>query len=160
FLTQGILTKTSPVNAKAGLSVLLDDTSLGGSHPVMVLWQTFFDRIDPANYDRLVVLQPPTGGTAKQVFMTWTGQDATGKGSLDSYSPSDTLTLTAQIMGLKVADPTVIDATVAAKVARPVKTSAVYQYATDGTHDGHFIAFDSADAIRDWKAFLTSMAAA
>src|SRR5205823_3700935 len=75
-LTAGILEKKSPVDAKAGLSVLLGDNSLGGGHPVMVLWQTFFDRIDPINYDRLVVSKPPVGVPSKHVFMTWTGVDA------------------------------------------------------------------------------------
>lgn len=158
-LTQGILTKTKPVNAKAGLSMLLGEP-IGGSHPVMVLWQTFFDRIDPINFDRLVVSSPPSAIASKHVLMTWS--------ATDSYSPKDTLTLTAQVMGLQQASPTVIEG-IGTADARPVtndvtggdavpRTAAVFQYATDGTYDGHFVSTQNPAAVADWTAFLMSLA--
>lgn len=167
FLTQGILTKKSPVDAKAGLSLLLGDPSLGGGHPVMILWQTFFDAIDPVNYDKLIVAKPPVGVPSKHVFMTWNKDD--------TFSPKSTLTITAQVMGLQQACTT-CDANDASyiepitpKDARPVtndkaggdgqqRTAAVFQYVTTGTSDGHFVAFQNPAAVADWKAFLTSLA--
>ena len=55
-------------------------------------------------------------------------------------------------------------------VARPVsanrrggdsvfRTAAVYQYAGDGSYDGHFVSTRNSGAVADWLAFLTSAAA-
>ncbi len=166
-LTAGILGKTSPVNAKAGLELVLNDDSLGGGHPVMVVWQTFFDAIDPVNYDHLLILKPPVGVPSKHVFMTWS--------ATDTFAPKATLTATAQTMTLEQActtctagDPQLIQ-DIATHDPRPVtndrqagdgvqRTGAVFQYATDGTYDGHFVAFQNPAAVTDWTAFLTSMA--
>jgi hypothetical protein len=168
-LTAGILSKTMPVDAKAGLELLLQDPKdLGGGHPVMILWQTFFDAIDPVNFDRLVVSKPPTGVPSKHVFMTWNKDD--------HYAPKSTLTVTSQVMGLQQActtcdasDPSYIEP-IGTKDPRPVtndkaggdgqtRTAAVFQYVTTGSYDGHFVAFQNASAVTDWKAFLTSLAA-
>lgn len=37
--------------------------------------------------------------------------------------------------------------------------AAVFQYATDGTYDGHFVAQRHPQAIADWVAFFTSLVA-
>ena len=159
YLIDGILTKTSPSNAKAGLSLLIGE-SVDANHPVMGLWQTFFNRIDPLNYDGLVVASPPMGVPSKHVFMTWS--------ATDTYSPKATLTDTAQVMQLLQAPP-VIEMIQPATV-RPVtstvmggdgvlRTAAVFQYASDGTYDGHFVSTQNPMAIADWRAFLDSLAA-
>ena len=51
------------------LSAFDDGPSLGWPHEPALptrddLWQTFFDRVDPVNYDRLVVMKPPAGVAA------------------------------------------------------------------------------------------------
>jgi hypothetical protein len=167
FLTEGILNKTSPVNAKAGLELVLNDQSLGGGHPVMIIWQTFFDAIDPINYDKLIVAKPPTGVASKHVFMTWNKDD--------TYAPKTTLTITAQVMGLMQGcmtctsgDPQYIQP-IQPTDTRPVtndktggdgaaRTAVVFQYPVTGSYDGHFVAFQNPAAVTDWTAFLTSLA--
>jgi hypothetical protein len=155
-LTQGILTKTSPVNAKASLEFLIGE-DLGTSHPVMVVWQTFFDSSDPLHYAPLVVRRPPAGLASKNVYMSWS--------ETDSFSPEPTLTTMARAMGLPVANPVIKDIN-AGMVSRPVqanvaggdavnRTAACYQYAADG-FDGHFVALRVTQAVTDWLAFLTS----
>ena len=62
-LVEGLLGKTRPVDARAGLEFLIGER-LGGGHPVMTIWQLFFDRIDPVNYAPLLVRRPPPGVTA------------------------------------------------------------------------------------------------
>jgi len=157
-LIQGILTKTSPVNAKAGLQLLVGEP-LGAGHPVMTLWQTFFDRVDPINYDRLLVREPPTGVASKHVLMTWS--------ATDTFSPKATLGFTVRAMGLQAASPVLEDLGVA-EDARPVtndvtagdgprRTAAVFQYAADG-YDGHFVSTRNTTAVADWIAFVTSLA--
>jgi hypothetical protein len=156
-LSLGILTKTSPVDANAALSALLGEP-LGTGHPVMVIWQTFFDRIDPVNYAPLLVARPPTAVPSKHVMQTWS--------ATDTYSPKDTLTATAKAAGLLQADP-VIEAIVMSD-PRPItpnrvagdgqtRFATVFQYATDGTYDGHFVAQRNPSAIADWTAFFTSL---
>ncbi|MFN0246034.1 MAG: alpha/beta hydrolase family protein [Kofleriaceae bacterium] len=159
-LTVGILNKTSPVNAKAGLEFLLGDP-LAGGHPVMVLWQTFFDRIDPINFAPLLVTRPPAGVASKHVMMTWS--------ATDTYSPKDTLNATAKSARLLVATP-VIEDQMTGTDARPVtpnrtagdavvRFATVFQYATDGTYDGHFVAQNNPQAKMDWTAFFMSLIA-
>lgn len=157
-LTEGILNKKSPVNAKAGLELVLGD-ALGGGHPVMVIWQSFFDRIDPVNFDKLVVAKPPAGRPSKHVFMTWNASD--------TYSPKSTLTVTAQVMGLALAEPVIEQ--IGSTDTRPItpnraggdavqRSATVFQYASEASYDGHFVAQRNASAVADWKAFLTSIA--
>jgi len=114
---------------------------------------------DLLNFDRLLVLAPPQGVPSKHVLMTWS--------ATDTYSPKATLTDTAQVMGLVQAPP-VLEA-IQPVTVRPVtntvmagdgamRTAAVFQYATDGTYDGHFVSTKNPMAVADWSAFLSSLA--
>jgi hypothetical protein len=158
YLTLGILTKTSPVDAKAGLELLLGEP-LDEPHPLMVIWQTFFDSVDTVNYDALVLRRPPAGVASKHVFMTW------GQG--DTYSPTPTLEVTARAMGLQLAAPVVAAVSGLQTVERPVslnrnggdgtpRTAAMFQYVPVDT-DGHFVSTDNPTAVADWSAFLESL---
>ncbi|MCB9561739.1 MAG: hypothetical protein H6709_16650 [Kofleriaceae bacterium] len=161
YLSEGILSKTSPVDAKQALSFIVGEDLTNG-HPIMTIWQTYFDRIDPVNYDPLLVARPPIGVPSKHVWMSW------GEG--DSYSPTGTLNITAKAMRLQLAEPVVGSGISGlSTVARPVslnrtggdgqaRTAACFQYQPDG-YDGHFVAQQNAAAIADWTAFLTSLAA-
>lgn len=159
-LVEGILGKKQPVDARAGLEFLIGEP-LGGGHPVMTLWQLFFDRIDPVNYAPLLIRRPPPGVPSKHVWMSW------GKG--DTYSPEATLTATAHAAGLLHAAPQVVTIGLAPD-ARPIdpnriagdgqnRFAALFQYDPAGAFDGHFVALQSPAAVADWKAFLTSIAA-
>jgi predicted esterase len=160
YLSEGILSKTSPVNAKDALSYVIGE-ELSNGHPIMTIWQTFFDRIDPVNFDPLIVLRPPPGTASKHVHMPW------GQG--DTYSPESTMNITARAMRLHLAEPVVAAITGLTTVARPVsenraggdgvdRTAACYQYTSDGSYDGHFVSTRNAAAITDWLEFLTSAA--
>jgi predicted esterase len=156
YLSEGILSKTSPVDAKAGLSALLGET-LSNAHPVMTIWQTFFDRIDPLNYDPLILIRPPAGVATKHVYMPW--------GMGDTYSPEGTMNITARAMRLQVAEPVVTTVMGLQTVARPVsnnrtaadgqRTAVMAQYAP-GAYDGHFVSTQNDSAVTDWVAFLVS----
>lgn len=160
YLTEGLLTKTSPVNASEGLAALLNDSVTQG-HPVMTLFQTFFDRIDPVNFDPLILARPPAGVTSKSVLLTW------GQG--DTYSPEGTLNNTAIAMQLDLAAPVITPITGLLTIPRPVsgnriggdglaRTAVCSQYQTGGAYDGHFVAFANALAVADWTSFFTSCA--
>jgi hypothetical protein len=162
YLSEGILSKTSPVNAKEALSFVVGE-ELSNGHPIMTIWQTFFDRIDPVNFAPLVVARPPAGIASKHVHLPW-GQD-------DTFSPESTMNITARAMRLQLAAPVVEAVTGLTTVARPVsgnrsggdgvdRTAACYQYASDGTYDGHFVSTRNASAVSDWVDFLTSAATA
>lgn len=156
-LTNGILTKTSPVDAKAGLEFLLGEP-LSTGHPVMVLWQTYFDSVDTLHYAKHLLKSPPAGLSSKHVYMSW--------GENDSFSPQPTLASMARSTGLPVAD-TLIEDLSTGTAARPVsgnvvggdgvaRTAACFQYTSDG-FDGHFAAQRNPQAIADWTAFLDSV---
>jgi hypothetical protein len=159
-LVEGILGKTEPVDARAGLEFLIGEP-LGGGHPVMTLWQMFFDRIDPVNYAPLLIRRPPPGVASKHVWMSWA--------AADQFSPTATLTATAHAAALDQAAPQLAPLGLRPD-ARPItpgrpggdgptRFGAVFQYAPDGSYDGHFVALRHPSAIADWLAFLTSTAA-
>jgi hypothetical protein len=162
-LIEGILTKKSPVDARAGLEALIGER-LGGSHPVMVVWQTFFDRIDPINYAPMLIRRPPPGTASKHVMLPW------GKG--DTFSPETTMNATALAAGLVMAEPVVSPVNGLPLDARPVTLSpgvpggdgptrfgAMFQYDGAMAFDGHFVTMRVNQAIADWRAFFVSVAA-
>ncbi len=155
-LTHGILNKSSPVDAQTGLEFLLGE-EITASHPVMTIWQTYFDRSDTVNFAPLMLERPPAGVVPKHVFMTW-GLD-------DTYSPRKTLNIMALALGVPVATPVVEAIDGASQASRPItvnkatpdgaRTAACFQYQPSG-YDGHFVATRNSYAITDWSAFLAS----
>jgi len=156
YLTSGILNKTSPVDAKAGLEFLIGE-EITESHPLMTIWQTYFDRADTVNFAPLILSRPPAGLSAKHVFMSW------GKG--DTYSPN--LNIMVRTLGIPIADPTVVQSIQGVSTAsRPIsenratldglRTAACFQYDPDGAYDGHFVSTRNASAVTDWTSFVTS----
>ncbi|MBT8493961.1 MAG: acetylxylan esterase, partial [Deltaproteobacteria bacterium] len=153
FLTQSLLSKTSPVDVPTGLSLVLGE-ELATSHPVMVLWQTYFDPVDTTNYGPLLY---QTGDVPKHVLMTW--------GIGDTYSADPTLESMAEsallgsiaIAGNEPDLPEVvrpISGNVTGQGNEPI-TAVVIQYQPDD-YDGHFVAQRNPQAVADWTAFLTS----
>ncbi len=161
YLSDGIMHKTSPVDAAAALEVVVGE-ALSNGHPIMTIWQTFFDRIDPVNFDPLMITRPPAGVASKHVYMSW-GQD-------DTFSPEDTLNITARAMRLHLAEPVLESISSVGSMPRPIslnreggdlvdRTAVCVQYASDGSYDGHFVSNRNAAAVADWTAFLMSAAA-
>lgn len=159
FLIEGLLNKKSPVDARTGLELLIGE-ELGRDHPVMIIWQTYFDSIDPVNFVPLLLRSPPPGVPSKHVLQTW--------GSNDTYSPQSTLNMFGRGTGLSVAMPVIQDLGTGT-ASRPVslnrsagdsqqRTGAQFQYVPDG-YDGHFVATRNPSAIADWTAFFTSLIA-
>ncbi|HVV84034.1 MAG TPA: hypothetical protein VHE35_13255 [Kofleriaceae bacterium] len=159
-LVEGLMRKTTPVASKAALELLLGEP-VGGGHPVMVMWQTFYDGVDPINFAPLLVRRTPAGIASKHVLEVW------GKG--DTYSPESTMNNTAQAAGLYAADPILSNIGLPGD-SRPVtperagpdgqqRLTALFQYDGGAAFDGHFVATRVPQAVADWKAFLQSLAA-
>jgi hypothetical protein len=158
-LTQSLLHKTSPSNYLAGLTFLIgrraDGTvdNIDGSYPVMTLFQNFFDRADPVNYDRSIITVSPTH--PKHVFMTW--------GTGDTYTPLQTLEANALTLGIPAHTPMLEDMTaftgktisgsVSANMTGGI-TGVMFQYAPPAGVDGHFVATQNTTAVDNWSAFL------
>lgn len=160
YLTASLLHKTSPVNISAGMGFLIGE-ALNEDHPVMTLFQSFFDRSDPLNYNPLIVRRPPAMRGSKHVYMSW--------GTDDTYTPRQTLQATAQSLGFAPVGPILQEFETPA-ITRPVsgnvtggdgqkRTAAVFQYKPPAAVDGHFVATRNAEAIADWAAFLSSFVA-
>jgi hypothetical protein len=156
FLTASLLDKTSPQNIAAGLSFLLGEP-ITAEHPVMTLFQSFFDRSDPLSYNQLIVANPPPMVPAKHVYMSW--------GTGDTYTPKSTLDANARSLGNlppvgavledygvpALARPASLNFTLADKTTK--RTAVVVQYAPSG-YDGHFVALQNPAAVADWSTFL------
>ncbi|HVZ73130.1 MAG TPA: hypothetical protein VHJ20_12200 [Polyangia bacterium] len=159
WLTHSLLDKTNPVNIAAGMVFLIGEP-LDDQHPVLTLFQSFFDRSDPLGYNPLVIKRPPTGLHAKNVYMSW--------GTKDTYTPPSTLNANGLSLGLPVAGtappdyyltttPRPATQNLASGDAASSKVTAVMvPYTSGADYDGHFVASKNADAIADWTAFLTS----
>jgi hypothetical protein len=157
FLTRSLLDKTKPVNISVGMVYLLGEP-LDADHPVLTIFQSFFDRSDPLNYNPLIVRRPPAPLTPKHVYMSW--------GSMDSYAPDKTLNANANSLGLplvgkrpdKYYRPAVdrpVSLDVTADDGKTKRTAVVITYDPDG-YDGHFVAKSNPAAVADWSAFLDS----
>jgi len=156
YLTSSLLDKTMPVNISSGMAFLIGE-SLDTEHPVMTIFQSFFDRSDPLNYNPLIIRRPPATIPSKNVYMSW--------GKADTYTPRSTLEANARSLGLSpVGVP--IEEFDTPMIARPVtanmtggdsvkRTAAVFQYEPNG-YDGHFVALQNPSAQADWLAFLRS----
>jgi predicted esterase len=159
FLTHSLLDKTSPVNIAAGMTFLLQEP-LDADHPVLTLFQSYFDRSDPLNFNPLIITRPPGKLASKHVWMSM--------GTMDTYTPQSTLDANAASLGLpRVAAmaggpppgtmrPVSLDVTGGDGAKR---TAGVFVYAPSG-YDGHFVATKNPMAVADWTAFVQSYLAA
>jgi hypothetical protein len=156
YLTSSLLDKTMPINISAGMAFLIGEP-LTAEHPVMTIFQSFFDRSDPLNYNPLIIRRAPGKVATKHVYMSW--------GTADTYTPRSTLQANALSLGLAPAGK-VLDDYGTAAITRPVaanvlasdgamRTAAVVQYDPSG-YDGHFVALQNPTATADWTAYLTS----
>ena len=162
-LTESLVNKTDPIPSKVGIAALIQDTpgNIDDQHPVLGLFQNFFDRSDPLASDPYIVNNPIAPHAPHSVFMTW--------GTGDTYTPSETLRANTFGLGIPSSGTLLEDANSDGSspfqsVSRPVTdnitvggvgvTGVMVQYATPAGDDGHFVAFDVAQAQSDWTSFL------
>ncbi len=155
-LRRALLAKTSPINAKAGLMVALQDPKVGIDEPVVSLLQGFFDPVDPLNYAQFIVAKQIDGQThPTNVFHLY------GKG--DTYTPPHSLEIMVKAMRIPYVDPFEFDIGSPKSVSLPVSanmttggkdyTAFGRQYTPDG-YDGHFVAFRNDQAKADIAQFF------
>lgn len=88
-LTESLLNKSEPIDIAGALPFALLDAdrsgnlSAGDFHPMLAMWQGFFDSVDSVNQARLLYREPIEGRTPAHILMTY--------GSMDSFSPDATL---------------------------------------------------------------------
>jgi hypothetical protein len=164
-IIHALLHKTSPVNIAQAVPFLLQDQTLGAggiilaggeNHPALTLIGQWIDPGDPVNFARQIAFEPEPNHEPKHMFQTY-GQD-------DTFAPPITMqiyALAAQATEVpahsSVGTPDVLGLV---KANGPVSgnrngaTLALRQYAPSGNNDGHFVAFDVADAQTDVLQFL------
>ena len=158
FLTSSLLSKTSPVNSAEGLRAIIGDPDFDAAHPVMTIWQTYFDSSDMSTTPPLLLRRPPATLDVQALLMSY--------GPGDTFSPPGTLRTMAQFRG---------PATGRGSDRRPQhchhrsardskrqrwrRSASVWrcvQYQPDG-YDGHFVAVLDPQAVTDWLAYLMSL---
>ncbi len=161
-IIEALLTKMNPVDIAAVVPVVLEDapSNVGVYHPVLSLFQNDLDRVDPLNYAPLLVINPLAVADQKHLFQPY------GQG--DTYAPPATEQTFALAAQLGEASPPsgVTDDPFATAPPLPVPvggnamsdgvpiTAIVRQYVSDGTYDGHFVAYDNPQAEADVDHFL------
>jgi hypothetical protein len=162
-LIDALLTKTNPVDVADVVPLVLEDHAVDIYHPVLSLLQTALDPADPINHAAAIAFAPPTAGSAKHLFQPY--------GLGDTYAPtvtqatfaiaahlgvaaaSSTVTTPDAIGGITpVAVPASGNLTVGGK---PI-SAFVREYQPSG-YDGHFVAFQNADAEADVARFLADV---
>ncbi|MDB4998637.1 MAG: hypothetical protein JWM74_6069 [Myxococcaceae bacterium] len=164
-LIDALVTKKNPVNIAAALPFVLQDPSVGTSHPVLSVLQNAIDAADPLNHAAFIAKSPLTPGAAKHVFQPY--------GLGDTYSPPATEATFAIAAGLRLLTPSAsvtapdsIGGATATPVpvsgnlsdgVRPI-TAVVREYAPSG-YDGHFVSFKESTAQADVAHFLADVVA-
>ena len=163
-LVSSLLHKTSPVDATVGMALILQEpwdslTRTGIDHPILNLFQAYFDRSDAENYNRLLAYDAVDSGT--HFLQTF--------GLGDTYSPVDTLEAFARASVASTVRPVLaatgsgapdVDAPVTGNLHRPGGnfTAVVSQHDPSQGEDGHFVAFDEPDANRRVIQFFATAA--
>ena len=160
-LTQSLLTKRSPVDIARVLPLaLLDVDGRGGLsggewHPVLGLFQQYFDSVDPVNYARRFASEPPAGDTGRDLFMTY--------GPGDTYSTERTMQSLALAAGFPIVRPVLVDfglpqvdAPLSANraVGAGTRTQGLRQYAPSPGDDGHFVSTNTTQGRADSLRFV------
>jgi hypothetical protein len=98
----------------------------------------------------------------KDVFQTY--------GLGDSYSPEQTMMAVARTLGVQLVQPELVDISGVpdytgtwpvsgnVTVGGQLHTLVIAQYATDGTYDGHYVAQQNPDALRQVSGFFATAA--
>lgn len=162
-LIYSLLGKTNPINIAAGVRAILGEgptSRVDDNHPVLNLFQHYFDRADAVNYGHLLFQSPPKDIPAKHILQTY--------GVGDTYTPKDSITTLALVMGVTHAGPAHEDLGSFSKNTTPFpiqgnktfdgkKITGVFtQYRPDADKDGHFVLFNNSDAIQHLKTFLAT----
>ncbi|MCA9581697.1 MAG: hypothetical protein KC416_07865, partial [Myxococcales bacterium] len=167
-LTQSMLHKSNPVDIAGVLPfALLDPDSkgrltAGEYHPMLALFQMYFDEVDPVNYARYLHRAPIGAVPLHHVFMTY--------GLGDTYSPEETMSAYAGAGKLELVKPELAPPTYSSKSNYPEasaplsaneagKTIGFRQYEPDDPEtDGHFVSTQSTDGRADVTRFFLQMA--
>jgi hypothetical protein len=160
-LTQSLLHKSNPIDIAAVLPYALLDANgeghltTGEFHPVVALFQMFFEPVDPVNYAWRLQRSPLPGDPGRHVFMTY--------GLGDTYSPEETLQ--AYAVGARLTEVTPVlnnfdlpthDPPLTANVVIDGKswTIGLRQYQPPAGVDGHFVAQQSSEGWADTSRYL------
>jgi hypothetical protein len=165
-LTQSLLHKREPIDIAAAIPFALLDAdgagrlSAGEFHPVLAIFQAFFDSVDSVNYARRAFAPPasviPGGPVGNHVFMTY--------GLGDSYSPEETMRAFSQAGGYPLVRPLrsieggwqQSDAPLSGNATLDMMsfTIGMRQYEPPAGQDGHFVATRSEEGRADVTRFV------
>ncbi len=131
------------------------------AHPMVNAFQIFAERVDPINYARRLLAEPPAGAGPKHLFFSQGLKDlyalpeqASAMAAASGCSPMDSLVEPIEAFALRGMAP--LDPPVSGNVQGPdgnAYTAVMVQY----PDDGHFAVFDNFDAQRHYLDFLRSL---
>lgn len=169
-LKDALVNKTSPVNIAGVIPFVLGDFDAEGKlphgrhHPVMELLQLYIDGGDPVAYNRILALDPVGALEAKHVFQLYgQGDTFTPSAVQKAYAGGVGVALAAHhgsvssvdtVAGLDDADELPLPASGNRDIGAKTVSVLLRQYAPASGDDGHFVAFDIAEANQDALRFL------
>ena len=159
-LIDALLNKKSPVDVADAIPIALQDSQpVDIYHPVLGILQNAIDVADPLNHAATLASVPIAPALAKSLFQPF--------GIGDTYAPQETEKTFALAANLGVEAPpagvtqvpisgaTLLPSPAGANVTvgTGMFTAIVREY-QPGTYDGHFVAYQNADASKDVDRFL------
>jgi pimeloyl-ACP methyl ester carboxylesterase len=162
-LRVSLTTKRHPVDIASLLPIGLQELSVDAGHPVLQLFQMYFERSDAVNYGPMILYNQPMGVPLRPIVQTY--------GLGDTYSSNGTMRALASSIGLQAALPIPggTDAWPSMGVTLPVMnnvatsngmtTAILLESDPMGAYDGHFVLFNDPTLKARVMNFLASVAA-
>ncbi len=157
LLIESLLKKTSPVNVAGIVKFLAGETKMTRTHPLLNLFQIYFDRVDPVNYGHRLFWEFDPNVGAKHVLQTY--------GLGDTYTPPRSIEALAFSMNIHQLSPFLKRLDGLVSVSSPARgnflgkqrvTAVLVQYKPDN-YDGHFVIFRHPDGIQHLQQFLGTL---
>lgn len=165
-LVQSLLHKSEPIDIAGLLPFALLDADAAGNlnggefHPVLGIFQAYFESADPVNFGRRVVRSPIEASTGLHVLMTY--------GMGDTYSPEETMKAYASSVGFAHVTPVLTSLGLEevppalmsnANIVGTPRTVGMRQYMPESGDDGHFVATRTTQGRADMLRFLRAVSA-
>lgn len=169
-LRDSLVTKTSPKNIAGTMPIVLQDVTSTGTlphgamHPVLNLLQLYIDGGDPVAYNRLLALEPVGSLEAKHMFQLYGHDDTFTPSKTQAAYAADTgisfaarhssVAMAEDVGSLEQADELPLPVSGNRTINSKTVSVVLRQYAPSSGDDGHFVAFDIAEANGDALRFL------
>jgi hypothetical protein len=151
-----LLEQTAPLNISAGVVNSLQESNLTPFHPVLNLFQMYFESVETLNYAPSVFSENAEGAFSPHLFMTWGVEDpVTPDSTIDALIDN----LEIPLMGAVITeeDGESLTPPITGNLEEGLLTAAAMQFQSTGERGPHYVLFDNIEANELLLGFLDSL---